>query len=114
MNRDAVHEIARGRVWTGADALQRGLIDELGGMRRAAEIARERAGLAPEAPVRLVPAVPPLQRLRQPRNSDDPTAFAASRGLGATVSDWGARTRLAEAIGLYSGGPLLTQIEPLR
>ena len=35
MSREAVHEIARGRVWTGADALERGLVDEMGGLRRA-------------------------------------------------------------------------------
>ena len=40
MTPEAVHEVARGRVWTGADALERGLVDELGGMRRAVEIAR--------------------------------------------------------------------------
>jgi len=114
MTRDAVHEVARGRVWTGADALKRGLVDELGGLRRATEIARERAGLAPEAPVRLVPAVTPLQRLRQPRNSDDPTAFAESRGLSSALADWGGSARLAEAIGLSSGGPLLMPMQPLR
>jgi protease-4 len=113
MSRDAVHEVARGRVWTGADALQRGLVDELGGLRRATEIARERAGLAPEAPVRLVPAVPPLQRLRQPNNSDDPTAFAAA-GVSSSPLDWGGSARLAEAIGLGSAGPLLMAVEPLR
>jgi protease-4 len=114
MTSDAVREVARGRVWTGADALERGLVDELGGLRRAAEIARERAGLAPGAPLRLVPAVPPLQRLRPPNNSDDPTAFAESRALPSGLLELGASARLAEAMGLLSGGPLLTQIEPLR
>ena len=114
MTSDAVREVARGRVWTGADALERGLVDELGGLRRAAEIARERAGLAPGAPLRLVPAVPPLQRLRPPNNSDDPTAFAESRALRSGLLELGASARLAGAMGLLSGGPLLTQIEPLR
>jgi protease IV len=45
MTAEQVHEIARGRVWTGADAAQNGLLDELGGMAAAAEIARRRAGL---------------------------------------------------------------------
>ena len=30
---DAVDAVAQGRVWTGADALERGLVDELGGLR---------------------------------------------------------------------------------
>ncbi len=114
MTREAVHEVARGRVWTGADALERGLVDELGGLRRATEIARERAGLAPKAPLRLVPAVTPLQRLRQPRNSDDPTAFAHSRALGSGLSEWGGSAWLAEAIGLPAAGPLLVPLHPLR
>ena len=38
--RDRVDEIARGRVWTGADAKERGLVDELGGLRVALDVAR--------------------------------------------------------------------------
>ena len=45
MTSEQVQEVARGRVWTGADALAHGLVDELGGMDRAATIARRRAGL---------------------------------------------------------------------
>ncbi len=47
---DAVRteEVARGRVWTGAAAKARGLVDELGGLGRAVAIAREKAGLKPE------------------------------------------------------------------
>lgn len=40
--------MARGRVWSGVAAMRGGLVDELGGMDRAVEIARERAGLKPE------------------------------------------------------------------
>ena len=35
MTVEAVDAVARGRVWTGADALDRGLVDELGGLRTA-------------------------------------------------------------------------------
>src|SRR3984885_12078290 len=41
---ERMHELARGRVWTGADAAANGLVDELGGMADAAEIARRRGG----------------------------------------------------------------------
>jgi protease-4 len=44
MTRDAVHELARGRVWSGADAHRHGLVDRLGGLREALEDARTRAG----------------------------------------------------------------------
>ena len=45
MTYDEVHQIARGRVWTGADAIGIGLVDTLGGMDLAIGIAAERAGL---------------------------------------------------------------------
>jgi protease-4 len=114
MSREAVHEVARGRVWTGADALGRGLVDELGGLQRAVEIARERAGLPSDAPVRPVLAVPPLKRLRQPRNSDDPAGFAQAGSLAAGLADWGGNARFAEVLGLPSAGPLLLEMDPLR
>jgi protease-4 len=40
-----VDSIARGRVWTGAQALEHGLIDEIGGFERALEIACDLAGI---------------------------------------------------------------------
>ncbi len=42
---EAVHSIAQGRVWSGADALEVGLVDGLGGLERALEAARQKAGL---------------------------------------------------------------------
>src|SRR5580700_2326011 len=53
MTVEQVDGIARGRVWTGADAAQNGLVDELGGMAAATEIARRRAGLPADAPLRV-------------------------------------------------------------
>jgi protease-4 len=76
MTAEQVDEIARGRVWTGADALRRGLVDELGGLRRAADVARSRAGLPADAEVRPYPHVPVIRQLRRPRSSEDPAAAA--------------------------------------
>jgi protease-4 len=42
-----LEELAQGRVWTGAAAEKRRLVDELGSLRTALERARELAGLAP-------------------------------------------------------------------
>ncbi|MBN2494720.1 MAG: signal peptide peptidase SppA [Deltaproteobacteria bacterium] len=39
-----VDAVGQGRVWTGRQALERGLVDELGGLHRAIEVALERAG----------------------------------------------------------------------
>jgi len=41
----AVDAVARGRIWSGRAALDRGLVDELGGFGRALRDARRRAGL---------------------------------------------------------------------
>lgn len=46
MSFDEVHKIARGRVWTGADAIGIGLVDTLGGLDVALGIAANRANLA--------------------------------------------------------------------
>lgn len=40
-----VNEHAQGRVWTGADAQEVGLVDELGGLDRALQLAAEKAGI---------------------------------------------------------------------
>ena len=46
MSVDAIKAIAEGRVWTGEDALEIGLVDEIGGLQRAVEIAAKCAGLS--------------------------------------------------------------------
>lgn len=46
MTRQQVEGIASGRVWTGAAAKKIGLVDELGGLDRAIELAREAGGIA--------------------------------------------------------------------
>jgi protease-4 len=51
---DKVEEIARGRVWSGAAAKARGLVDEEGGFFDAVERARTEAGMKPDAPWSLV------------------------------------------------------------
>ncbi len=43
---ERVEQLAQGRVWSGADALALGLVDELGGLDRAIAWAAEKAGLA--------------------------------------------------------------------
>ena len=75
---DEIERVARGRVWTGRDALAVGLVDELGGLRDAVRIARSRAGLRDDAPVRPALHVPLPARLGRPRNSEDPRAVSGS------------------------------------
>ncbi|MEL6956992.1 MAG: signal peptide peptidase SppA, partial [Pseudomonadota bacterium] len=54
MNQDEVHERARGRVWSGADALHNGLVDSIGGFRDAINVAKVEAGLEADADVQLI------------------------------------------------------------
>jgi protease-4 len=75
-----IEGIARGRVWTGSDALDIGLVDELGGLRDAVRIARLRGDLPADAPVRRPGHVPVLARLGQAKSTDDPRA-----SLGAVL-----------------------------
>ena len=45
IEKEELDKIAQGRVWTGAKAKELGLVDELGGLDRALEIAIEKAGI---------------------------------------------------------------------
>ena len=112
MTAEQVHQVARGRVWTGADAAANGLVDELGGLEVAERIARRRAGLPPGAPVRPFPRASPLDRLRTPQSSEDRSAAAARLGTGllaagALAETWGPVAQFAARLGLPAGGPLL-------
>jgi protease-4 len=56
---DQVLEVAQGRVWTGAQAKERGLVDALGGLADALAVTRQEMGLAADAPIELRPYPPP-------------------------------------------------------
>ncbi|GAA4240350.1 S49 family peptidase [Actinomadura meridiana] len=100
LSRDRVHELARGRVWTGADAREHGLVDELGGIDTALDLARKKSGLPTDAPIRLYPHTSPLERLRQPESSEDRAAASAR------FDAWGSLGGLAARLGLPAAGPL--------
>jgi protease IV len=128
---ERVHELARGRVWTGADAHERRLVDELGGVEEAADIARRRAGLPATAPLVHYPKLGPLDRIRPVASSEDRRAAAAAfaaagpltqltdlrlDGLGPVATaavvallaeSWGPVWQLAARCGLPAAGPLL-------
>jgi protease IV len=54
MTPEKVDEIAQGRVWTGAQAKELGLVDELGGLYKAIDLAKQRARIADDEEVELV------------------------------------------------------------
>jgi protease-4 len=72
MSRDELDPIAAGRVWTGRQALERGLVDEMGGLDAAVRKARSLAGLKEDAPAR---------ELWSPRRMIPPRTFAGAAGF---------------------------------
>jgi len=95
MTRDEVDPVAGGRVWTGSQALERKLVDELGGIDTAVRKARSLAGLDEATPAREVKA---------PRRPVAPRAMPAPVGyLGY----------LLEGLGLLSRAPALAVMEYL-
>jgi protease-4 len=89
---EAVDAVARGRVWTGADALEKGLVDELGGLRTAINRAKVLAGHDEDDDVRIVsyPGSSFLDFLR-PKPSSQPAAASLPEAvaglLGRSVAE---------------------------
>jgi len=54
MSVEAVDKIGKGRVWTGTQAKEIGLVDELGGIDRAVEVAKQLARIPPSQTVHIV------------------------------------------------------------
>lgn len=107
LSSERVHDVARGRIWTGADAKEHGLVDELGGLADAIDLARRKGGLSTRddlADVRVYPRVTPFDRFKQPQSSDEPAAASATMDWSA----WGPFQRLATQLGLPAAGPLMT------
>jgi protease-4 len=100
MSESDVRKAAEGRVWTGAQAKELGLVDDLGGFERALELAREAIGLARDRPVELRPFPP----ARAPWEQALDLFGGAPIGLDAARS-W--VLRWLAAPGVLSAPPLL-------
>jgi protease-4 len=93
--------LAKGRVWTGADACDHGLVDQLGGLADAVDVACGQAGVGrSDVEVRTVPSLNPVQRLIPPPNSDHAAGVYLAEGLHPLGS-------LLEALGLPAYGVLM-------
>ena len=86
---DAVdlERIAGGRVWTGTEALELGLVDQLGGFREALEKARELGGVERDVPEVLV-------KINPPRGGRPTPGEPAQAILGAIGETWKALSEL--------------------
>jgi protease-4 len=96
---ERIDAIAQGRVWTGKQAKEIGLVDELGGLDRALEIAKERAKIGKDTEVELV-------------------VFPPKKSLLEVVAEPLGRTESRASIGALLGGPNARAIDavtaPLR
>lgn len=83
---DDVEAVARGRVWTGADALDRHLVDELGGLRAALRRAKILAGLDADEDVEIVnyPRASWMDVVR-PRQSSQPAAASLPEAVAVVL-----------------------------
>ncbi len=79
MTPEQVDSMGRGRVFTGEQALEKGLVDELGGFDEAVALAKKLAGISPETAVRLVDYPRPepwWRRILQRGSAEDSTRQA--------------------------------------
>ncbi|MBA3438410.1 MAG: signal peptide peptidase SppA [Pyrinomonadaceae bacterium] len=72
-----IHSIAQGRVWSGVQAKERGLVDEFGGLDRAVDVAKQLANISADKGVRRVIFPAPRTLLEQVfGSSDEDTSLA--------------------------------------
>ena len=100
LTRERVHEIARGRIWTGAQAHELGLVDDLGGLPAAQAAIRTTLGLAGDAPLRLHPYPPPQSLADRVRGRDvlDPAEQDVAAVMAALSGDPGALLDLLQRV----------------
>ena len=98
MDKEAVHAVAKGQIWTGVDAKARGLVDELGGLTTATAAVKRLAKIDANATV-------DLQQYPAPSN-DLQSALSSLAGGSESRSLTAAFARLAQL-----AAPLVSAIE---
>ena len=87
LTRERVQEIAQGRVWTGRQAKEIGLVDELGGLDRAVALAKEAAKIDASQDVEIVSYPPPRGLLESLARPFGVSAGLRRAALGTLLSD---------------------------
>jgi protease IV len=103
--KDKVLEIAKGRIWSGQDAKNLGLVDELGGYDTAMKLLKKAAGIPETDDVRIVVYPRPknlLDALLQRRAADNSDKEGASQTLVRILQDVRPIVREMKAAGLTS------------
>ena len=89
MTLEQVESVARGRIWTGKQAKQAGLVDEIGGFSRALAVAKQISGIPETEPVQLVyPARIKTfaQFLKHRKASNTDSVSANPAGIGSAIA----------------------------
>jgi protease IV len=104
-----VREIAQGRVWSGSEAKNLGLVDEIGGLDAAVKFAATRAGLGENFHVAEYPRkkrfAEALTEALEGRRHDYSRAGALGAFLGQAMSELDGLKRLNDPRGLYARLP---------
>jgi protease-4 len=108
---EEIDAIARGRVWTGSQALARGLVDRLGGLDEAVALAKERAGIAADTDVELVTY--PRRRSVYEAFSDQFGGSSDDASLARLWSRLGGRAHARAVAGATAPVRLFRRGEPL-
>jgi len=77
-----IHEVAQGRVWTGVQAINVGLVDQLGGLDDAIAYAKQKAGLEGYSLI----SYPAQKTIIEKIFEDGPSLYMRSQLLGKDVS----------------------------
>ena len=101
--KEKVLEIAKGRIWSGQDAKNLGLVDELGGYDTALKLAKKAAGIPESDDVKIVVYPKPktlLQTLIQRGGADNSDKEALGQTLAKILQDVQPVARELNAVGI--------------
>jgi protease-4 len=101
--KDKVLEIAKGRIWSGQDAKNLGLVDELGGYDTALKLAKKAAGIPESDDVRIAVYPRPktwLETLIQRRGPDNSDKEAVAQTLARILQNVQPVARELDAVGI--------------
>ena len=100
MDADQIDAVARGRVWSGEDALAHGLVDSVGGYATAIAELRGLLELETDAPLNLVPMPRPLTPFEQFARVLDGEVSASSLPALLDAEGTGVVDQVARELGL--------------
>ena len=117
LSAERVEEVARGRVWTGAQALELGLVDALGGLHEAVELAKQEANIDEDDDVelRIFPQAGDVwaQLFAEGEESSEGPAAVSGWSESSELGALRAIVKRAQALGLGGQPPGILTMPPL-